>query len=105
VLRESSTVFNRLLDHISRMPVVDCHDHLRGPDRDLEDIYTEPILALTVLYLISNLWSAGASDEEIALLQSEDATTDEKWPVFSRLWCCSWAGTILMSPLISAGCT
>jgi len=86
MLREPSTVFNRLLDHVGGMPVVDCHDHLRGPDRDLEDAYTEPILALTVLYLISDLWSAGASDKEIELLQSEEATTDEKWPVFSRLW-------------------
>jgi predicted TIM-barrel fold metal-dependent hydrolase len=87
MLRKPSPVFNRLLDRISGIPVVDCHDHLRGPDRDLEDAYTEPILALTVpLYLISDLWSAGASDEEIELLQSEDATTDEKWPIFSRLW-------------------
>ncbi|MFQ5340492.1 MAG: amidohydrolase family protein [Anaerolineae bacterium] len=38
------------------------------------------------MYLISDLWSAGASDKEIELLQSEQATTDEKWPVFSRLW-------------------
>jgi len=86
MLRKPSTVFNRLLDHIGGMPVVDCHDHLRGPDKDLQDAYAEPILALTVLYLISDLWSAGASGEEIRLLQSRDATTDEKWPVFSRLW-------------------
>lgn len=86
MLRKPSTVFNRLLDRISEIPVVDCHDHLRGSDSDLKRLYTEPILALSSSYFISDLWSAGASDEEIELLKSEDATTDEKWPVFSRLW-------------------
>lgn len=86
MLRKPSPVFNRLLDCIHGMPVVDCHDHLRGPERDLDDAHTEPILALTAVYLMSDLWSATASGEEIELLQSEDATTDEKWPVFSRLW-------------------
>lgn len=86
MLREASPVFNRLLDRISKMPVVDCHEHLRGPDRDLATTATEPISFLTTAYCISDLWSAGASNEEIELLQSEEATTDEKWPVFSRLW-------------------
>jgi len=85
-LRKPSPVFERLLDRIAQMPVVDCHEHLRGPDRDLEKAPTEPILALVTMYLVSDLWAAGASDEEISLLQSELATTDEKWPVFSRLW-------------------
>jgi predicted TIM-barrel fold metal-dependent hydrolase len=86
MLRKTSPVFNRLLDRIGQMPVVDCHEHLRGPDRDVKRVPTEPILALTVMYILSDLWAAGASDEEIELLQSPEATTDEKWPVFSRLW-------------------
>ncbi len=86
MLRKSSPVFNRLLDRIAQMPVVDCHEHLRGPDRDPEVAPTEPISALTVLYFISDLWAAGASNQEIMLLQSAEASTDEKWPVFSRLW-------------------
>lgn len=86
MLRSPSTAFNRLLDQIVQMPVVDCHEHLRGPDRDLEVAPTEPISALTVMYCISDLLAAGASDQEIMLLQSDSATTDEKWPVFSRLW-------------------
>jgi len=81
-----SPVFNQLLGRIREMPVVDTHEHLRGPERDLEQAPTEPIAALTVLYLISDLWSAGASHEEVQLLQSREATTDEKWPVFNRLW-------------------
>lgn len=86
MLRKPSPVFNRLQDHIAQMPVVDCHEHLRGPDRYPEVAPTEPISALTVLYFISDLWAAGASDQDIALLQSTEASTDEKWPVFSRLW-------------------
>jgi uncharacterized protein len=87
MLRKSTPVFNRLLDRVREIPVVDCHEHLRGPDRELQDAsYTEPILALTANYLVSDLWSAGGSDQEIELLQSEDATTDEKWPTFLRLW-------------------
>jgi predicted TIM-barrel fold metal-dependent hydrolase len=38
------------------------------------------------LYSISDLWAAGASEHEISLLQSAEASTDEKWPVFNRLW-------------------
>ncbi len=86
MLRKPSPVFDRLLDCIAQTPVVDCHEHLGGPDRDLEKAPTEPILALATMYFISDLWAAGASDVEITLLQSETATTDDKWPVFSRLW-------------------
>lgn len=85
MLRKPSPVFNRLLERIGAMPVVDCHEHLRGPERDLERASVEPITALTVMYLLSDLWAAGASNQEIELLQSE-ASTDDKWPVFSRLW-------------------
>jgi predicted TIM-barrel fold metal-dependent hydrolase len=88
-LRKLSPVFNRLFDRITAMPVIDCHEHLRGPDRDLEVAPTEPISALTVLYFSSDLWTSGATDKEIMLLQNEKATTDEKWPVFSRLWAAS----------------
>ena len=66
MLRKPSSVSKRLLDRIIHMPVVDCHEHLRGPDRDLEVSPTEPISALTFLYTISDLWAAGASEEEIS---------------------------------------
>ena len=86
MIRTPSPVFNRLLDRIAQMPVVDCHEHLKGPERDLAVSSPDPILALSGLYLISDLWSAGASDQEIELLQSREASLDDKWPVFSRLW-------------------
>jgi len=86
MLKKSSTIFTRLLDHIMDIPVVDCHDHLCGPQRDQNGFHIEPILMLITPYLVSDIWSAGASDEEIELLQSKDASTDEKWPIFNRLW-------------------
>ncbi len=86
MLRKPSPVYNRLMDVIGRMPVVDCHEHMGGPESKLATTHREPILALTAGYFTSDLWAAGASDEEIALIQSEEASTDEKWPVFSRLW-------------------
>ena len=89
MLRKRSPVFNRLLDHIAAMPVVDCHEHLRGPEQDLEATPKEPIQFLTTLYLITDLWSAQATDRELALLESAQATTDDKWPVFRRLWSAS----------------
>ena len=85
-MKEPTPLLSRLRDHIGRMPVVDCHEHMAGPDSRFVPTYREPILALTSGYFTSDLWAAGASDEEIALIQSEEAATDEKWPVFSRLW-------------------
>jgi len=38
------------------------------------------------MYLISDLWSAGATDREIGFLQDPDVSTGEKWPLFERLW-------------------
>ena len=86
MLRVNSPVFNRLLDRIGSMPVVDCHEHLRGPIQDLPATPTEPVLFLANMYIISDLWAAQATDAEIALLLSAEATTDQKWPIFSRLW-------------------
>jgi predicted TIM-barrel fold metal-dependent hydrolase len=86
LLGKSSSVFNRLLDRISQINVVDSHEHLSGPDRDLKAIFREPILFLAAQYFISDLWAVPATDREVELILSEEATTDEKWPVFSRLW-------------------
>ena len=89
MIQRPSPLFTRLHDRIRQMPVVDCHEHLRGPEHDLALAPTDPISALMVMYLVSDLWSAGASDREIEMLQSPEATTDEKWPLFERLWAAS----------------
>jgi uncharacterized protein len=89
VLHRLTPLFSRLHDRICQMPVVDCHEHLRGPEHDFALSPQDPIGALTVMYLINDLWSAGASDADIEMLQSPEASTDEKWPLFERLWAAS----------------
>jgi hypothetical protein len=68
MLHPPSPLYQRLHDRILKMPVIDCHEHLRGPEHDLPTLPREPIAALTVMYRISDLWSAGVTDAEIELL-------------------------------------
>lgn len=85
MLAKPSPLLTRLLDRLEKMPVIDCHEHLAGPYTGL-DSYKEPIAFLSLMYMINDLWSAGANTQEIELIQNPEATTAEKWPVFSRLW-------------------
>jgi hypothetical protein len=75
-----------LYERIAALPVVDCHEHLQGPEARLP--YKEPIAALIPGYVFSDLQSAafGVPDAEIMRLQDHEVSTDEKWPLFERLW-------------------
>ena len=86
MLHSSSPLFNRLQDQIERMPVIDCHEHLMGPEG--RPPYKEPIAALIYGYVHSDLASAsfGVPDRELQWLEDEDVPTGEKWPLFERLW-------------------
>jgi len=44
MLYPKSPVYTRLLDQIAQMPVIDCHEHMFGPDG--RPAYKEPIAAL-----------------------------------------------------------
>jgi len=81
-----SALFDRLHDQINAMPVIDCHEHLSGPEA--RPPYKEPIAALINGYVFSDLVSAsfGASDRDVGRLEDPDVPTDEKWPLFQRLW-------------------
>jgi glucuronate isomerase len=85
MLHKPSAVFTRLMNSIHQIPVIDCHEHLHGPVRDLANAPTDPILRLITSYLVSDLWTC-SKDREISILQSTSATIDEKWEIFSRLW-------------------
>ncbi len=85
MLHNPSPVFDRLMNIIQQIPVVDCHEHLRGPARDLANAPLDPILRLISSYLLSDLWTT-TNDLEISVLQSDQSTLDEKWEIFSRLW-------------------
>jgi len=81
-----SPLFDRLHERINAMPVIDCHEHLTGPEA--RPPYKEPIAALISGYVFSDLVSAsfGASDRDVGRLEDPDVSTDEKWPLFQRLW-------------------
>ncbi|RPI87911.1 MAG: hypothetical protein EHM41_03230 [Chloroflexi bacterium] len=85
-LYPKSPVYNRLLDHIERMPVIDCHEHFNGPGG--RPAYKEPIAALTQMYVWNDLCSAGFGIplRDYQKLADVEVPTDEKWPLYERLW-------------------
>lgn len=79
-------LYQRLLDQILSLPVVDCHEHLTGPEARPK--YKEPIAAITYGYVQSDLESAAFDVpwKELGKLTDEGISTDEKWPLFEKLW-------------------
>jgi hypothetical protein len=86
MLYPPSPLFNRLYDRISQMPVIDCHEHLIGPEA--RPLYKEPIAALIQYYVLGDLRSAGfdVTDEDVGRFQDPEISTDDKWSLFERLW-------------------
>jgi hypothetical protein len=86
MLYARSPLFNRLYERINEMPVIDCHEHLTGPEA--RPTYKEPIAALLHFYVSQDLRSAGfdVTNEEVLRLEDHEVPTDEKWPLFERLW-------------------
>jgi len=86
MLFSHSPLFDRLYEQIEAMPVIDCHEHLTGPEE--RPPYKEPIACLIRGYVFSDLQSAafGVPDRDLLRLQDDKASTDEKWPLFERLW-------------------
>ena len=86
MLHPRSALFDRLYERIQSMPVIDCHEHLAGPEA--RPPYKEPIAALIHGYVFSDLQSAafGIPDHEMLRLQDQEVPTEEKWPLFDKLW-------------------
>ena len=86
MLSPPSALLTRLHQHIGALPVIDCHEHMIGPEA--MPLYKEPIAALVQGYVLSDLESAsfGVDSADVARLRDEDLPTDEKWPLFERLW-------------------
>jgi hypothetical protein len=78
-----SELRGEILEAIKDFPVIDCHDHTMGPDNAPE--YREPITALIQGYFQSDLTSAGG-ESVMGKLNNQDVPTDEKWPIFEKLW-------------------
>lgn len=85
-MSEHNALFDRLYESIQTIPVIDCHEHMQGPAARTP--YKEPIAALIPGYVFSDLQAAafGVPDRELTRLQDHEVSTDEKWPLFQRLW-------------------
>ena len=84
MLHKPSPVFDMLTDHISSLPVIDCHEHMAGPQYIVP--FGEPIAALIADYFYHDLRSAGATELTVKMLQDPDVSTEKKWPVFEPIW-------------------
>ncbi len=86
MLYPNSQLYDDLLDQITRLPVIDCHEHLCGPA--YRPPYKEPIAALIFGYMACDLQSAafGVPARELQKLADHEVSTDAKWPTFERLW-------------------
>lgn len=82
----TTKTYDALLESISAMPVIDCHEHMQGPHN--APTFEEPIASLIQGYVHSDLVSAGfgVSRDEMAKLQDPEVATDDKWPLFAQLW-------------------
>jgi predicted TIM-barrel fold metal-dependent hydrolase len=87
---ERSDIYSRLREGIDGLPVIDCHEHATGPSAAPEN--KEPIACLIPGYLQSDLMSVvypgwpGARDGMWEFLNDQKVATEDKWPLFERLW-------------------
>lgn len=90
-MRTKNQTYESILEEITSIPVIDCHEHMQGPPKPAEGKVmprSEPIASLVQSYVASDLLSAayGEDEEAVGQLQNPEVSTDEKWPLFSRLW-------------------
>lgn len=80
-MRSNAKCYAGLRAELDRIPLIDCHDHsdVAGPRP------SDPIAAVLDWYITSDLHSA-SSDDEIALIQNEKLSLEERWPVLERAW-------------------
>ena len=84
MIHRASPRFDRILESISTIPVIDTHEHMFGPP----SIYgnDEPIAGLAVAYFRDDLTSAGLDRGTRALLADPSVETERKWPAFEAFW-------------------
>lgn len=84
MLHKPSPVFDRIFERVSALPVIDCHEHMAGPA--FMPVVHEPIAALILGYLSSDLISAYTDPDTLLMLQDPEGDTEKKWPVFEAIW-------------------
>jgi len=73
-----------LFSKIEELPVIDCHEHILGPKREVTR--REPIASLIQGYVQSDLLSAGITQKELDILNNNEIETEEKWELFEKFW-------------------
>ena len=84
MINRGGPTFDRILTHIDDLPVIDCHEHMLGPEHLVR--FSEPIAALIAGYFANDLISAGMKEQELAFLKDETVATGDKWPLFRVYW-------------------
>ena len=84
MIHRGSPTFDRLLSFIDDLPVIDCHEHMAGPDHLVR--YSEPIAALIAGYYAGDLMSADLMEQELGFLRDDAVATGDKWPLFNQYW-------------------
>jgi uncharacterized protein len=88
MLHQESPLFSRLHEQILAIPVIDCHEHMNGPEA--RPPYKEPIASIIDGYSMCDLQSAaiglGLSLRDVEKLANHEIPTDEKWSVFEQVW-------------------
>jgi uncharacterized protein len=80
-MRSRAKCFDELRADCEQMPLVDCHDHSGecGPK------FADPIQVVVSGYFPSDLHSA-SSEAEMALIQDQQRSLEERWPALERAW-------------------
>jgi len=81
---EDDVLFRELFRKIEELPVIDCHEHILGPKREVTR--REPVASLIQGYVQSDLLSAGMTQKELDILNNNEIETEEKWELFEKFW-------------------
>lgn len=81
---EDDVLFQELFNKIEELPVVDCHEHILGPKREVTK--REPLASLIEGYVQSDLLSAGITQKELDILNDNEIETEKKWGIFEKFW-------------------
>jgi len=82
--RQIGGCYERILESVKQMPVVDCHEHQAIPSSYVTP--KEPLALLLRGYFPMDLLSAGMSQSDLQFLQDENISTEKKWPIFKPYW-------------------
>ena len=85
-------LFGRLNEQLSRLPVIDTHEHFL-PRESRRDSESDVLSEYTTHYISSDLVSAGLSLDELAFIRDVRHPLDKRWRVVEPYWqACRFTG-------------